>query len=342
MDEAGIDRAPHFDQRRQAWLITRAADIRAVLRDARFGTPGMRPETYTTPVDAVVQPHHWWVSPAALPVLRPDPEVLGQLGALMADRLRALAGRCVGSDSMSDEIDLLEDLIRPWCHAVAASLLGLQLEIVDRAEPLTRAVFIAAAHAGDDSVRSDCSDDVPDGESATARLIQLLRLSGSVDAQGDGLAIQALVALTQTMPALIGAAFLILRTDAKRWAALQEPFQSTTDRNPQLDTLLQAAAPVRAVFRTALAEAVVAGMSIAAGDRVVLQLADTGQFAFGDGRHRCAGAMLVRSLFAEAMGVLGSARSIVLPHDVIDRVRWVNGFAMNAVVHLPARLKTVL
>lgn len=342
MDEVGIDRAPYFDPQRQAWLITRAADIQAVLRDARFGTPGMRPETHPTSVDAVVQPHHWWMSPAALRVLRPDPEVVGQLGTLMTDRLRTLTGRCVGASSATDEIDLVDDLIRPWCRDVAAVLLGIPSGIVDRAEPLTRAIFIAAAFAGDDAARSDSEGDVSDGARATAQLMQLLQSSGSLDAPGDGLTIQALVALTQTMPTLIAAAFFLLRIDAQRWTALQEPPRSTTGGPSGLDTLLQAAAPVRAVFRTALAEATVAEISIAAGDRVVLRLPDTGQFAFGDGRHRCAGAMLVRALFAEAMGVLGSTRSILLPRDVIHRARWVNGFAMNALVHLPARLETAL
>lgn len=334
MDEVGIDRAPYFDQRRQAWVVTRAADIRAVLRDTRFGTPGMRPETDTASVDTAVQPHHWWVSPAALRILRPDPHVVKHLGVLLTDRLETLAA-CYAdsdSDSMSDEIDLMDALIRPWCHAVAATLLGVPVHVVDQAGPLARTVFIAAAYATGEPPRACHEQGQSESDAATAELARALQAYRSADAPGDGLDVQALIALTQTMPALIGAALLLLRTDPRQSMARDGGGWDN------LEDLLRAAAPVRAVFRTAFADVSVGGMMLRAGARVVLPLSDARHFMFGDGPHRCAGAALVRDLFALAMHALGPSPAIRLPVDVVARSEWIEGTAIRALVRLPASI----
>lgn len=336
-----VGEAPHFSESQHAWVVNRPADIRAVLRDDRFGQLGAVVSDSASvswsaiPTTLAEQPHRWWTSPESTALLRPDVSCLEGF-ARHLQHLIAVQVDHAGPDA-AGIVDLMDTIIRPWCHHITSALLDLPLAVVEEAESLTRQVFEAAALVNP-ATATDTAPPVTDAADATRSLLQRLAPFRTSHRPSDGLDIQAWVALTQTLPALIGAGLLHLGVYTNGDVC---PFRAAgAGAHGEVDdhALLAAASPVRAIFRTTLQHATIAGTAIAAGDRVVLAVEGHPDFVFGDGLHRCAGAALVRALFATALRMLGEVPCMVIPHRASAGAVWTDGAAMRILRSLPVEM----
>ena len=239
-------------------------------------------------------------------------------------------------------VDLVREFAEPWSLSLALAVTGAsESEAAHHAE-LSRAVFLAAAHASDGEVTDDA-------KSAAAELAR--GLAGSAPASAIG--VQAFIALSQTLPCFLAAAWLAL---------VQHPDQLAQLRaQPALmpravDELLRFAGPSRAVFRRARSAVVIGDVKIAENQLVILMLAaanrDPAHFldpdrldferetasvlAFGRGAHYCVGATLVRAAAATATGALIDLPVLFEPAGPPE---WIDGFAIRAPATLPVVLR---
>jgi len=330
--------APHFSASQQAWIVHRPEDIRAVLRDGRFGQLGAPVRGEASNADAsnqpalAEQPQRWWISPESAALLRPDARSMEGFVRQLRHLISIQTDRT--PPNVPTTVDLMATIIRPWCHHVTAVLLDLPIAVVNEAEPLTRQVFESAALVmpAEDAVSS-----VSDAAGATQALSDRLAPYRSAQRPGDGLDIQAWVALTQSLPALIGAgARRLVAPDTTNTC----PFAGSETGMARAinDALLAAASPVRALFRTALQPATIADTVIVPGDRVMLMVEGHAELVFGDGPHRCAGATLVRALFGAALRVLGDAPITGLADPAPGRAVWVDGAALRVLRSLSVEM----
>lgn len=216
-------------------------------------------------------------------------------------------------------LDLVRVFAEPWALSMAILASGAAIEDQDRLAALAREVFLAAAH----STTGESSSD------AALRLATTLPGDSVID-------VQSFVALSQTVPAFLGAA----------WLELFRAHEPLVDISTVVDELLRFAGPSRVVFRRARSETNIRSVRIEAGQRVALMLAranrDPEKFrephrldftrdasahlAFGHGPHSCVGASIVRMAVVTATGaLLRVARDVA----VVD-VEWLDGFAIRA------------
>jgi cytochrome P450 len=223
----------------------------------------------------------------------------------------------------NEAVDLIGTFAEPWALSMAMLASGAAVENQLRLSALARDVFLDAAHS-------------TTGESSSDAALQLASaLSG-----GGAIDVQSFVALSQTVPAFLGAA----------WLELFRARELVLDVTPIIDELLRFAGPSRAVFRRVRAEIQIGDANIEAGQRVALMLAranrDPEKFfepdrldfardasahlAFGHGAHACVGASIVRmAVVAATNALLRVARDVT----VLD-VQWLDGFAIRAPLSL--------
>jgi cytochrome P450 len=312
-----------FDHALNAWVLTRYADVSAALHDPRLSVPGTSAggnEAHRAVREAAARE----LSPARLAAWRAESEASA----------RALVGRL----SAGVHVDLVGAFARPWSLALAVRVSGAPAAAAEQLDRLARDVFLAAAHAMDS------------GSPAPAAVAELAR---SLPGAGASAAVQAFVALAQTLPCLLASAWLeLLRRpdEADRLRAQPELMPGAVEE------LLRHAGPARAVFRRALAEVSIGGVRVNPGDRVIMMLSeanrDPAQFpepgrldvrrdaaehlALGGGAHSCSGAPLIRAAVAVATGTLLSMTSTV---ELAGEVEWIDGFAIRAPTTLPVVLR---
>jgi len=224
-------------------------------------------------------------------------------------------------------VDLISTFAEPWALSLAMSASGAAIEDHDRLSPLAREVFLTAAHS-------------TTGESAGDSALELAKLLPRENA----IDVQSFVALSQTVPAFLVAA----------WLELFRARSPVSDVSTIVDELLRFAGPSRVVFRHTRSEIHIGDVRIEAGQRVALMLARanrdpdkfsdpdrldltrdaTAQLAFGHGPHACIGASIVRMAVVTATNaLLRVARDVT----VVD-VQWLDGFAIRAPAMLVVKL----
>jgi cytochrome P450 len=236
-------------------------------------------------------------------------------------------------------VDLLAGFARPWSLELALAVTGAPRAHAAELAQLAREVFLAAASTNDGVVH-------PQARVAASELAR------SFPGTAATLGVQSFIALSQTLPHFLAAAWLTLFGDPTTNLLLR----AAPDLMPDAaEELLRHAGPSRAVFRHALADVHIGPAHIRSGDRVVLVLAaanhDPARFptpdqldlrrtakdhvAFGRGAHACSGAGLVRLATAVATeALLGAAESV----ELAGPVHWIDGFA----IRVPASLIAVL
>lgn len=308
------DSSPRFDSAIGAWVLSSYADVAAALSDPRFVVNG-EPDSDAGRATRVA------VRSAAREAYSRDRlaewrSVLESSAAEMAERL-----------PRETPVDLISAFAEPWALSLAMLASGASIEDQDRLSPLARDVFLAAAH----STTGESSGD------AALELAKLLPGESPID-------VQSFVALSQTVPAFLGAA----------WLELFRARSPVGDVSTVVDELLRFAGPSRVVFRRARPDIHIGDVRIEAGQRVALMLARanrdpdkfsdpdrldfarnaTAHLAFGYGPHACVGASIVRvAVVAATNALLRVARDVA----VVD-VQWLDGFAIRALAILTVKL----
>jgi cytochrome P450 len=234
-----------------------------------------------------------------------------------------LAAEMIGALPRERGIDLAAGFIRPWSRKLAALVTGAVDD--EGLYQLAREVSAAAADPDDEGVKRRA-------EAANAEMESAFPNRGMAGAP-------AYVALSQTLPALLANAWLALLRHPAELARLAADPAATVSA---LDELLRYAGFPRALFRTASAPAGAGGVTIAAGDRVILEIASanrdparfadpdrldlyrdaSAQLALGAAPRHCPGSPLIRM----AMGVATAAFARAFPRSRPEgAVEWRGG-----------------
>jgi cytochrome P450 len=236
----------------------------------------------------------------------------------------------------------------PWGRAVTARLMPLDDHTLERAWPHAQVVFEAAAFS-------------PDGEAGEAAKHATAALARSFGTGASPAAVQAFVALSQSLPALVNAAVLALLEQPAQLAWLRSAWRANENRTTLIRAaheLLRFATPTVAVFRRAIAAVQLGSYQVATGDLVVLRLADANRdgavfshpdrldltrerwdhLSFGAGPHRCAGASVIRLLLEMFLEGLTTS-PFELTRATEAPVEMLAGPALRAPRVLPVRVR---
>lgn len=230
-------------------------------------------------------------------------------------------------------VDLMQAFAAPWSLdlAIAAMQSPTAPRNQERLASLARTIFLDAAQ----TTTGDTSTNTLDAASALAVALAEHGTMRSLD-------VQSFVALSHTLPHFLVAAWQALLTNADQLAH----WRTLDDKSAAVDELLRFAGPSRAVFRRAHRDVVIGDAAIRAEQRVVLLLQSANRdplvfhdadrldlsrdasrhVAFGEGRHVCVGAPIIRVAIETATNALLERVGGVS----VDDVQWLDGFAIRA------------
>jgi hypothetical protein len=304
--------APYFDQALQAWVLSRHRDILAVLRDERVAPASVKSHEPTVPADEALRLR---LRDQTLKVLSPG--LLRQWRQTLQPELDRLL-QYLHAD---EEVDVLAAYARPACLTLAAIVTGIAQ---DKAEVLcehARRVSARAANPYDDSLRAP-------SKASHAKLQE-----GHFHAECEALRDSTFVAISQTIPCMLGNAWYALLQHAQ-WQFVHEHPEVTEQA---VEELMRYAGLTRLIGREATEDLDIHGVMVRKGQRIILRIIagnrdpqrfpapdavdvmrpTAGHLALGAGAHSCVGASLIRmSLVAVTMPLLQRFRSATLAHPV--------------------------
>ncbi|MDE3164900.1 MAG: cytochrome P450 [Acidobacteriota bacterium] len=313
--------AARLDEASGVWVLTRYVDVVAALREPRLSASGARGG------GEIERAEHLRFRAQASAAAG---EMLAGWGTRPEERARAMAAALPADRA----VDLVGELAAPWSLELARGLAPVAGD-PERMAALAADIFAPAAEPRDEALQ-------PRAAQAAVELAQTF--AGELAA----FQVQAFVALAETLPCFLANAWLALLRDAEKIAMLRAEPGLMPDA---IEELLRHSGPARAQFRQATAEVALGGVTIRSGSRVALMLAaanrDPEEFAepqrldfrrgtcrhlaFGEGRHACIGAQVVRKAAAAATAAFverfAGAR-------LIEAAGWRGGSAIGG----PARL----
>jgi hypothetical protein len=195
-------------------------------------------------------------------------------------------------------VDLIDAYARPLCLSLAAMVTGISREHGARLNEKAQRVSAAAAEPYDPALRAGA-------KAANAEL------RSCFDAGPETLRDSGFVALSQTLPCLLGNAWFALLQHPQQWSLLH---QKPGLAEQAIDELLRYAGLARTLTRTATADISLNGSSIRRGEQIILRIiagnrdperfshphqvdvtrVDAGHFTLGAGLHSCVAAGLIR------------------------------------------------
>ena len=262
--------------------------------------------------------------------------------ASLATSARAAVGRLPAEMP----VDLMSAVAAPWSLSLAMEATGALPGDAAHLNALARRIFVDAAMVA-----------APPSRLATSQAREpALALANALAAGQPARAmdVQSFVAIAQTLPHLLVAAWLALFTNLDQLAV----WRAASDKRNAVDELLRFAGPSRAVFRRARRTTRCADANIEAGQFVTLMLADANRdprafpapdsldlsrhnasrhVALGGGLHPCVGTPIIRQAVDVATSALLDRVDTSL---IIEDVRWLDGFAIRAPSSLVVRLRT--
>jgi cytochrome P450 len=273
--------APYFDDALDAWVLSRHADILAAFRASALLNSASSTDADRIKMRAEIGEA---LSPDRLSVWRSQ----------LAYEAHSLANRL----PTSKPVDLMDAYARPLCLSLAAAVTGISQETAQRLIEPARRVSAASAEPRDSALKDRA-------KSANAEL------RGCFHSGPEGLRDSGFVALSQTLPSLLGNSWFALIQRPEQWDLLH--------RQPglveqALEELLRYAGLARILSRTATADIELNGASIRQGERVFLRVVaanrdpdrfnhpnqvdftrrDAGHLTLGAGPHSCVAAGLIR------------------------------------------------
>lgn len=318
--------APHFDSGRNAWILSRYADVVAALQEPRLRPPGpteARDEAGRLQQRLEVQ--------QAFSVVKL---------AEWQSQMETLADRAVDRLPSGRPVDLIVDYAKPWCLEVAILVTGANPRDRDRLAELSDAAFAAAGEPDNSTVQEHAAE-------AIAELQSILQPTATPMAE------PTFVGVAQTFSRLLGSGWLALLEHPTEWARLR----AQPGLIPHaMEELLRHAGIVQSIVRRSTADLDFGGVRIAKGDRVLLMLAaanhDAAQFsepdrldvtrqaaghvALGAGRNSCAGSPLIRTAAGIATAALVAKFAGA---ELTDGVAWCSGSRFRWPVTVPVILR---
>ena len=273
----------YFDSVLNAWVLSKHEDILAAFRASDLAPTGphdkndtLRSKIRTETIEAL--------SPAHIRAWR--------------ERITPEVDVLAGTLSTVEPVDLMDEYARPLCLSLAAIVTGISREQSTRLNGKAQRVSAAASEPYDPALRAAAKAANADLRTCFHSGPETLRDSG-------------FVALSQTLPCLLGNAWFALLQHPHQWSLLhQQP--GLTDQ--AIDELLRYAGLARTLTRTATADINLNGSSIRRGDQIILRIiagnrdperfshphqvdvtrGDAGHFTLGAGPHSCVAAGLIR------------------------------------------------
>jgi len=285
----------HFDSELQCWTLRRYAEVVAAFRDPRFAIS-------LQPVDEAA--HTATLRFAMQEALQPSKT------GRWREELQGLAFAI----SRESGFDLVRDLAEPWCHAAAMRFLELDAWDSDRLLLLAQRVFRAGAYPLDAAAKSE-------GDAASVELARRFQMGSALS---GAIAVQAFVAISETLRAFLSGAWLALLENPAELAALQ---CGKVPVAGAVEELLRYAGPSQVQFRYLtipvgnLPAGSRVGLAIGIANRDPEVFGDdandlrldrrnaSSHLAFGSGPHACIGAALVRIAAPVALSGFASAAS---------------------------------
>lgn len=186
------------------------------------------------------------------------------------------------ASQLQGEVELVRSLAEPWSLHIASLVTGLDHHEAAQLNPAARAIFDAGASPTEEALQQAARDGA-------------VRLASRFPASTAGLDVQAFVALTVSLPALLGNVMLALYEHPSQWDFTGAP--------GAIEELLRFCGPSLSQTRIRdgerldlrLAEANRDPEQFAAPSELRLQREASGHLSFGGGSHACSGAPLVRA-----------------------------------------------
>jgi hypothetical protein len=212
----------------------------------------------------------------------------------LAPAARALAGGL----SLEEPVDLMGAYARPLCLSLAAMVSGISPSDAEGLCERARGISAAAAEPFDPALRRSA-------KCASAELRNYFP-SGPEPLRESGF-----VAISQTLPCILGNAWVALLRYSQEWSLLH---RKPGLMEPAIEELLRYACLVRILSRTATTDIDLNGTLIRSGERIILRIVaanrdperfshpnqvdlarrDAGHLALGAGPHACVAANLIR------------------------------------------------
>jgi cytochrome P450 len=323
--------APYYDEALGAWILSRYSDVLAAFLSTDLFPTGPHSKKSSEPPD-----NDAWLKTRAETLDALSPERLGE----WRDHIAPLARKLVDSIPTDRPVDLLREFAQPLCLELAIVATGVTHKDTEHIQELARDVSASAAEPYDPSLRSHAS--------AANKELRCYFPSGPESLRDSGF-----VALAYTLPCLLANAWFALLQHPEEWTRLhQQP-----DLLPQaFEELLRYAGLTQILFRRAIQDINLNGVTIKKGDRLILRLIaankdlerfpqpdqldltrrGVGHFTLGAGPHSCVGASLIRMA---ALVITSPLLERFVSANLVKPIQWQGGSGFRSPVSLPALLK---
>jgi cytochrome P450 len=281
--------APYFDDTLNAWVLSRHADILAAFRASSLSPASPTSKETSRPSDESARLK---MRAEAMEALSP-----AQLRA-WREQLTPEAHALASNLPSEEPVNLMDAYARPLCLSLAAMVTGISRGDAGALYERAQRVSASAAEPHDPALRDSA-------KSASAEL------RGHFHSGPEALRDSGFVALSQTMPCILGNAWFALMQFPQVWSLLH--------RQPELmeqaiEELLRHAGLVRILSRTASRDIDLNGAFVRKGERIILRIVaanrdperfshpnqvdvarrDAGHLTLGAGPHACVAANLIR------------------------------------------------
>ena len=305
--------APYFDVTLNAWVLSRYADILAAFRASSLFPSSSNSAKPAEPMPACKHLKMRAETTEALPASR-----IGAWREVLQPQAEAQAA----SLPSLEPVELLEAYARPLCLSLAATVTGISLDLAHQLDQTAAQVSASAAEPFD-----------PEAEGIADLANEELKPhfhSGPESLRDSGF-----VALSQTMPCILGNAWYALTQHPEAWKLLHS--------RPELidhavEELLRYAGLVRILGRAAQEEIDLSGTTIRKGERIILRILagnrdperfshpnqveiarrDGGHLSLGAGGHACVGANLIRMAASAITGPLVRRFALAAPAQPVE------------------------
>ena len=281
--------APYFDANLNAWVLSRYADILAAFRASSLFPASTNSAKPVEPMPACAHLKMRAETIEALPASRIN---------TWRDVLQPQAEALAATLPCHEPVELLEAYARPLCMSLAATVTGISLDLAHQLYKPAAQVSAASAEPFDRE---------------THRIADLAneKLKPHFHSGPESLRDSGFVALSQTMPCILGNAWYALMQQPDAWMLLHSRPELIDNA---IEELLRYAGLVRILGRAAQEDIDLNGITIRKGQRIILRIMagnrdperfsnpnqvdlarrDGGHLSLGAGGHACVGANLIR------------------------------------------------